>query len=109
MRRIRVGSKILVSAIMLSVPGCTWVSLEPGAEEVRVLPSDAAAECQKLSTLRAKTSEKVLFFSRGEKKMLEELEALARNEAAAKGANAIVPVGEVEAGRRSFDVYRCPD
>jgi hypothetical protein len=49
----------------------------------------------------------VLIFARTQRKVHEELESLARNEAATMGGNAVAPTGEPAEGRQSFDVYRC--
>jgi hypothetical protein len=44
---------------------------------------------------------------RKKEKVRLEIETLARNEAAIRGGDTIVPRGPVEAGSRTYDVYRC--
>ena len=88
--------------------GCTWVKLTSPGEGVRVSTRAQVAACERLGATHAKTSTKVGFFSRSQKKIDEEIETLARNEAADMGGNTIVAQGPTSSeGRRSFDVYRC--
>jgi hypothetical protein len=89
--------------------GCTWVPLTDEGANVRTLQGNAAADCQKISTVGSKTADRILIFARSDRKMREELESLARNEAADPGGNAIVPIGTMANGRQSFDVYHCQD
>jgi hypothetical protein len=108
-RRIRITSLVILWVITGPTLGCTWVPLTEEGANVRILRADAAADCEKVSTVSSKTADRVLVFARSEQKVREELESLARNEAAEAGGNAIVPLGTVANGRQSFDVYRCPD
>ena len=88
--------------------GCTWVKPTAPGEGVRVGTMSQVAACKRLGATHAKTSTKVAFFSRSQKKVDEEIETLARNEAADMGGNTIVAQGPTSSeGRRSFDVYRC--
>jgi hypothetical protein len=88
--------------------GCTWVKPTAGGEVVHVGTTAEVASCRKLGATHAKTSAKAAFFARSPKKIDEELETLARNEAAEMGGDTIVPQGPTSSeGRRSFDVYHC--
>jgi len=98
---------IIVSSVALTVFGCTWVSVTEEGQNVRVLQANATAGCQKIGNVSAKTTNHVTIFSRSDRKIQEELESLARNEATELGGNAIVPIGTEKEGRQSFDVYRC--
>ena len=101
-------SSIVAMCIAGSVLGCTWVPLTDAGGSVRIVEAGAAADCRKISTVNSKTTERVVF-ARSDRKIREELESLARNEAAVMGGNAVVPVGVVEAGRQSFEIYRCQE
>jgi hypothetical protein len=91
-----------------AIAGCTWVKLTAPGEGVRVGTMAQVTACKRLGATHAKTSTKMAFFSRSMKKVDEELETLARNEAADMGGNTIVAQGPTSSeGRRSFDVYRC--
>jgi hypothetical protein len=91
-----------------AIAGCTWVKLTSPGEGVRVGTTSQVTACSRLGATHAKTSTKVAFFSRGTRKIDQELETLARNEAAEMGGNTIVPEGPTSSeGRRSFGVYHC--
>ena len=81
--------------------------MRPG-REVRVVPAEAVAACEKLGTASARTTDRVGPIARSERKVHEELDTIGRNEAAALGGNTLVPLGPILDGRRSFEVYRCP-
>jgi hypothetical protein len=98
---------LVVCAIALSMFCCTWVSVTEEGQNVRVLRADAVARCEKIGNVSAKTTDRVTIFARSDRKIQEELESLARNEATELGGDAIVPIGTETKGRQSFDVYRC--
>ena len=88
--------------------GCSFVELKPEAEAVKTLTADEVAECKSVGTATTKVIDEVLLVSRNEETMAEELETLARNQASKSGANAIVPISEIEEGQRTYRVYVCP-
>ena len=108
MNRFRAATLIAIFTVSLPTLGCTWVPLTDEGGMVRVLQASAVTECRKISTVKTTTSDRIIF-ARSERKVREELEALARNDAAEAGGNAIVPSTAVAKGRQSFDIYRCPD
>ena len=107
MKLIRFTSVVIMCAIAAPTLGCTWVPLTDEGGNVRILQVSAAADCQKISTVSSKTADRVVIFPRSDRKVREELESLARNEATELGGDAVVPVGTEKEGRQSFDVYRC--
>lgn len=107
--------KTISTNILLTLPllgllssGCSFVQLKDGADEVKTLTAEQAANCQSVGTVTTKVVDEVLLISRNEETMAEELETLARNEAVHSKGNAIVPISEIEEGRRTFRVYTCP-
>ena len=109
MKLIRITSVVIMCTITVPTLGCTWVPLTDEGGKVRILQASAVADCQKISTVNSKTADRVVIFARSDRKVREELESLARNEAADSGGNAIVPIATMANGRQSFDVYRCLD
>ncbi len=107
MKPIRVTSVVMICAVTVSTLGCTWVPLTAEGRNVRILQTIAAADCEKISTVNAKTAERVGVFARSDRKVREELESLARNDAADVGGDVIVPIGTMTNGRQSFAIYRC--
>lgn len=97
-----------IASVALLGSACAWVKLTPGGEGVDVGTAMESASCERLGATHAKTSSKAGIFARRPKKIDQELEYLARNEAADMGGDTIVPQGPASAeGRRSFDVFRC--
>lgn len=95
-------------ATALLVSACTWVPLEPGAEKVLVLPeSRLTPDCVSLGKVTVSVADRVGALERHADEIEEDLQALARNHAAGKQADTVVPAGPVDAGRQTFDVYRC--
>ena len=107
MKPIDIASTILLLAILVPALGCTWVPLTSEGEKVRVLQASAVTDCQKVGKVSSKTSDRILIFARTDRKIREELESLARNEAVDLNGDAIVPIGTEANGRQSFEVYRC--
>lgn len=98
------GAAGLLAGTLLA---CTWVPLTSGGEDVRVARPAAVAECQKLGRTTSKTADRVVIFARTERKMSQELQNLARNEAADMGGDTVVAAGPRVEGHQVFDVYRC--
>ncbi len=86
---------------------CTWVKLTPAGGAVRVAKENEVAGCETKGRTHAQTTDRVLLFARGDPTIQNELESLARNEAALMGGDAIVPASAIERGRQTFDVYVC--
>jgi hypothetical protein len=100
-----VSSLALVA--LVAVPGCSWVPLTDAGAEVRLVDAVTARDCTRVGGVTANTRDRVAGLSRVEEKQAEELQALARNEAARLGANAVVPVSDIEEGSQQFDALVC--
>lgn len=87
--------------------GCTWVEPTPESERVRIVPADRVADCRRLGELTTYTKAEIAGVNRNSDKVQEELEALARNEAAEMDADTIVAATETSNGRQTYIVYRC--
>ena len=102
------GFSVIVSCTAaLSMLCCTWVPLTAEGQDVRVLRASETTECEKVGAISTKTADRVTVFARSDRKVREELENLARNDAREMGGDAIAPSSAVSGGRQSFDVYRC--
>lgn len=108
MKPAEITRAFVVGCLTVHVLGCTWVPVTDGGRGVRVLTMSAAADCEKLRTINAQTADRVWIFARTERKVREELLALAQNEAALTDGNAIAATSPREDGRQSFEIYRCP-
>ena len=94
-------------AAMLGASGCKHVSLDEGAEAVRVIDADEAKSCKRLGTTKVQVLNKVVGFKRGEAKVSKELATLASNRAFELAGNAVAPDDAVENAKQTFGVYRC--
>ena len=104
---IEIASALAMLSILGPTLGCNWVPLTSEGENVRVLQASAVTDCQKVGKVSSKTSDRILIFARTDRKIREELESLARNEAVDLNGDSIVPIGTEADGRQSFEVYRC--
>lgn len=95
----------LVALVVAVGAGCTWVSLSDEGGTVAV--AQAGGACERLGRTTTKVADRITFFDRSEEKVADELETLARNEAARMGGDTVVPESEIEDGRRTYGVYRC--
>ena len=103
-------NKLMIVGILLvsSLGACTWVALEDSGKLVRVVnSSDAVQGCQLKGEITASVRDKIAFVNRDSAKVKDEVEALARNQAAELSADTIIAVGELDHGSRRFDAYRC--
>lgn len=94
--------------ILLLTAGCAWVQLDPGAEAVLVLPqARLTPECDSLGKVRVSVADRVGALERHDEEVVHDLSVLARNHAAKRGADTVVPLGPVEGGQREYGVYKC--
>ncbi|GAV21062.1 hypothetical protein MMIC_P2041 [Mariprofundus micogutta] len=98
---------ILIALLVAGLSACTWVEVDPQAQGVRVAELSQVTSCKHLGKATVSLLDKVLFVSRGEKQVEEELERLGRNSAAEMDGDTIVPMSKVIDGERVFNVYQC--
>lgn len=99
---------IIPLALVLTLSGCTWVQLAPGAKQVRVVAAGAApAGCEKRGEVAVSVKDSVAFYERNELRVRDELETLARNEAPGIQADTIQPLGDPADGEQRFAAYSC--
>lgn len=92
----------------LAVSACSWVKLDPGAENIRLVDEAAVSGCERLGQITTEVRARIGAIQRKPGKVEEELSVLARNSALDMGGDSLVPLGPVSAdGKRSYAVYRC--
>ncbi|MEM7052921.1 MAG: DUF4156 domain-containing protein [Pseudomonadota bacterium] len=96
-----------VSILLALLAGCTWVKIEPGAERVRIIDVAATDDCELVASTTVSVRDRVAGVQRKPGKVQQELEALAKNSAHETGANALLPLGPVQSGKREYAIYRC--
>jgi len=99
--------RALAIGVLASLSACAVVELSPEGAGVRLASREAVATCVNLGRTTASVIHKVGFLPRQADTVQEEISVTARNSAAKMGADTIVPAGNVQDGKQTFDVYRC--
>lgn len=99
---------LLCCFVLVASSACTWVKMEPGGSAMRVARvSDDLAGCAKRGEVGVAVKDKVGLYQRNELKVRDELETMARNEAASLGADTVQALNEPSAGEQRFAAYAC--
>lgn len=100
---------LLLTALLLPASGCAWVKLTDEGQRVRVAEtSGLSAGCVRKGEITASVRRELGPFERNSQKVTDELEALARNEAALLSADTVTPTGPVDgSGQRRYVAYDC--
>ena len=102
--------------VSLTLISCSFVELLPGEHYITLVnhnpefpaTGQSSPPCKTLKEMSFETKTTTLFITRSKKAIAEELQILAQNEAIRSYANAIWPNTEVENGKQSFSILRCP-
>lgn len=102
---------IQTTALLLLAPAvlasCTWVKPSPGGDSVRVAYDGNVTGCREAGQVSVSVADKVAFYHRPELKVRDELETLARNQAAELPADTIKAATEPHDGEQKFTAYVC--
>lgn len=98
---------ISLSLMALFLTACTWVELDPGAEEVRVVEAVHVTNCKFMGTTTVSVKSDVASLKRDPAKIKDELEILAQNEALRLKGDTLVAATEIKEGEQTFKVYKC--
>ncbi len=97
---------LLVPIVFLSA--CTWgITMDPAAKNVRTAWNDDVSACQELGKVTVSVMDHLGPVNRNDIKVRDELEVLARNEAAKMHADTIKPLAEPADGSQAWGVYQC--
>lgn len=95
-------------AILPLLSACTWVEMEPQGRAVRVaMAGEDLSGCERRGEITVSVRDRVAFVERNELKVRDELEVLARNDAARLEADTLQPASEPVAGEQRFIAYAC--
>ena len=94
-------------AVLLSLSACTWVKPTMSAENVRVAYDGNVSGCRQAGDISVSVADKVAFYHRSDLKVRDELETLARNQAAEMPADTIKAASEPHDGAQNFTAYVC--
>jgi hypothetical protein len=96
----------VIAALVAIVSGCTWVKIPPEAKEVAIVPAKFVADCRKIGVVSANTADTLAGIPRARRKIEEELDLLAKEQAAAINANTLVRKS-MEGGTAAYTAYYC--
>ncbi|MEZ5460544.1 DUF4156 domain-containing protein [Dokdonella sp.] len=101
--------KTLVALILITpLAACSWgIKLDSAGREVRVAWNDDVSGCRDLGKITVSVLDKVGPVDRSQIKINDELEVMARNEAAGMQADTIKPLGDAANGEQSWGAYAC--
>jgi len=98
---------VLSLSLTLLLGACTFVPLTPEGEQIKMESAQAVTGCERKGTTSVSTKHKLGFVPRSADIVTEELQSLARNDAAKLGGNTIVPETQELEGQQTFAVYQC--
>lgn len=106
MKNFKLGTVSLFIAVTISA--CSFVTLNPDAKNVTVLPStNSFTNCKFLGNTNVSLWSKAETFQ-SQDKVESQLDTLARNEAASMNGNTVTPNSKINNGQRAYSVYNCP-
>ncbi|MFT7224282.1 MAG: hypothetical protein ACI82Z_001838 [Cellvibrionaceae bacterium] len=100
-------TKTLSPALLVLLASCTWVPENPAQQSIVIASSNLVSGCQKKGDASIKVKYKIGFYKRDSRKVLMELQTLARNEAIKLGADTIVANAAPTEGRQTYQAYKC--
>lgn len=105
MKNIAGCALLLVVAVLPSA--CSFVDPTASGGVVRVAYDGDIAGCRDAGSVAVSVTDKIAFYHRSDLKVRDELETLARNEAANIPADTIKPLNEPKDGAQRFEAYVC--
>jgi hypothetical protein len=97
---------LIVPVVMLSA--CTWgIKLDENGQNVRTAWSGDVSQCHELGKVTVSVLSRVGPIDRNDLTVRDELEVLARNEAATMHGDTIKPLADPNAGAQPWGVYNC--
>lgn len=87
---------------------CSWgITLDPAAKNVRTAWNDNVSSCRELGKVTVSVMDRVGPVDRNNITVRDELEVLARNQAAEMHADTIKPLAEPSNGSQPWGAYQC--
>ena len=101
-------ASLALPALAALLGACSWgIKLDSGGEKVRVAWDGNVGGCHDAGKVTVSVLDRVGPVDRSGLKVSDELEIMARNEAAGLGADTIRPLGEPRDGAQSWGAYTC--
>lgn len=103
----RICNALAATVIAGQLAACTWVKPTISARNVRVAYDGNVGGCRPAGDIAVSVADKIAFYHRSDLKVRDELETLARNQAAEIPADTIKPASEPKDGAQNFTAYVC--
>lgn len=97
---------ILAAAALAT--GCVFVQPTVAGKKVRVLTAGEVERCRPLGSLTSTVADYIGAIPRSRDAVEDDVTLNAQNAAADMGGDTIVPVSQMQNGKQTFEVYRCP-
>ncbi len=95
-------------ALPVLIAGCSWgIKLDAGGRKVRTAWLQDVSSCKNMGKITVSVMDRVGPIDRNGIKVADELEVMARNEAATMGADTVKPLGDPQDGAQSWGAYQC--
>jgi hypothetical protein len=108
LRSVSMRKTLLLLAPIALLGACSWgITLDDAAKNVRTAWSGDVSACQDLGKVTVSVMDHVGPVDRNDIKVRDELEVMARNEAAKMHADTIKPLGEPADGSQPWGAYQC--
>lgn len=98
---------VALSTGVLVLGACTWVETTPSGNGVRVAYDGNVSGCRDAGSISVSVKDKIAFYQRSDLTVRDELESLARNQAAGIPADTIKATSEPKNGEQQFAAYVC--
>lgn len=102
---MRIWLPAVLSVFLVS---CTWVHMAPGASAVKVVNA-APSGCTSRGEVEVSVKDSIAFYERNDRKVRDELETLARNEAPGMDADTVQALDGAEDGTQRFAAWNCAE
>ncbi|MEO8011850.1 MAG: DUF4156 domain-containing protein [Dokdonella sp.] len=98
----------LAAVLVLPLAACSWgIKLDSAGKAIRVAWNDDVSACRELGKVTVSVLDSVGPLDRRNTKVNDELEVMARNEAASMNADTIKPLAEPRNGEQQWGAYAC--
>ncbi|MEP7043363.1 MAG: DUF4156 domain-containing protein [Dokdonella sp.] len=98
----------VIMAAAAALGACSWgIRLDSGGEKVRTAWNGDVAGCRDMGKITVSVLGHVGPMSRSDLKVRDELEVMARNEAAGMGADTVKPNGDPHDGEQNWNAFHC--
>lgn len=106
--KFRIATIALAAVVLTAALGaCTWVKPSTGGTAVHVVYEGKVTGCREAGSISVSVADKIAFYHRSDLKVRDELETLARNQAASMPADTIQATSQPQDGAQTFAAYVC--